>query len=252
MNYNKIAVIITIHNRLAETLECLKSLQKQSIRTEVFLTDDGSDKGVAEKIKEMYPHIRIIEGDGDLYWNRGMYRAWEEAMKNDFDYYLWLNNDTQLVANAIAALLNAANSENNEAIVCGATVNNKVEEKTTYGGYDRNIQIIGLSEKIQYCEFASGNIILIPAKIVKVIGNLDFKYCHSLGDFDYEGRARKKGFKIVQAPNYLGYCERHPKVPKWRDIKIPLSTRIEFLYSPLGRNPIEFFYYDSKQYNYLI
>lgn len=248
----EIAVIITIHNRLKETLECLGSVYKQELDVDIYLTDDGSDKGTSEIIQSKYPKVNIINGDGTLFWNRGMYKAWSAAVNVGYDYYLWLNNDTTLLDNSISILITSSLDEGDNAIVCGSTINNYSEKQMTYGGYDKNINILSLSPVKQYCEFASGNIILVPNKIVKAIGILDFKYRHSLGDFDYEGRARKAGFRIVQAPNYYGVCERHSKIAKWRDTGIPLSERLKFLYSPLGRNPVEFFYYDKRHYNYLV
>ena len=46
-----------------------------------------------EAVGKMFPQVHIIKGDGNLFWNRGMYMAWQAAIKEkDYDFYLWLND----------------------------------------------------------------------------------------------------------------------------------------------------------------
>lgn len=246
MKKKSIAVILTVHNRKVKTLECLSSLFKEHNNFEVFLTNDGCTDGTSEAIATTFPQVHLIEGDGTLFWNRGMYKAFEKASKMEFDFYLWLNDDTVFVSDFIQKLLDCSSSEMNKAIICGATVDNKNTEQVTYGGYTKSVKSLPLSSQKQQCYFASGNILLIPRYVFKKVGLNDFKFRHALGDFDYEGRANKLGIKVVQAPNYLGYCERHSSIPKWRDDNYSIIERIHHLYSPTGRNPYEFIYFDKR------
>ena len=71
----KIAAIMTCHNRKNKTMACLKSLFTIIPETDVYLTDDGSTDGTSEAVLYTYPNVHIISGDGNLYWNRGMYVA---------------------------------------------------------------------------------------------------------------------------------------------------------------------------------
>ena len=77
MKSNYIAVLMTVHNRKHETLACLKSLFQAKIpenySIEVFLTNDGCTDGTPEEIRLLYPSVHILNGSGELYWNRGMY-----------------------------------------------------------------------------------------------------------------------------------------------------------------------------------
>lgn len=80
-----IAVLLTVHNRKEKTLRCLQNLFKQEIPADylidVYLTDDGCTDGTPEAIRAQYPQVHIIKGNGNLFWNRGMYTAWEAATK---------------------------------------------------------------------------------------------------------------------------------------------------------------------------
>ena len=49
--------------------------------------------------------MRLLRGDGSLFWAGGMRLALGEALKGDYDYYVWLNDDTMLDPNAFKTLL---------------------------------------------------------------------------------------------------------------------------------------------------
>ena len=72
-----IAALITCFNRKEKTILCLTNLFKQPLlnnfELDVFLTDDGCTDGTAEAVGKMFPQVHIIKGDGNLFWNRGMY-----------------------------------------------------------------------------------------------------------------------------------------------------------------------------------
>ena len=105
---NRIAVLLTVFNRKKQTILCLDSLFRQEIPEDysisVFLTDDGCTDGTTQAVLQQFPSkVNIIQGDGNLFWNRGMWTAWNIAAKEyDYDFYLWLNDDTVLKEGALA------------------------------------------------------------------------------------------------------------------------------------------------------
>ena len=56
-------------------------------------------------IAEQFPEVTLLHGNGKLYWNGGMRRAFAAAIAGDYDYYLWMNDDTELDDGALAVLL---------------------------------------------------------------------------------------------------------------------------------------------------
>jgi GT2 family glycosyltransferase len=237
-------------------LQCLKALLSQnglgdSYSIEVFLVDDGCTDGTPEAIVKDFPQVNIIQGNGELYWNRGMLLAWETAKTaKDFDYYLWLNDDTFLFDNAFEILLH---DKFPESIICGSTIS-QVDHNTTYGGFINNpYQLLNPNSKYQNSDYCNGNCVIIPKKIFKKIGLLDPFFHHALGDFDYSRRAIKSGFKVLVAPDYIGTCEKHDFMPKWLNTSYNFIDRLKFLYIPLsGCNPFEFFVLDWRSNGLLI
>lgn len=252
----KIAILMTVHNRKEKTLVCIRNILAQKlpshVNLEIFITDDGSTDGTSEAISENFTAINIIKGNGNLFWNRGMNLAWKNASKSNPDYYLWLNDDTILKENAISILIENAHKTNCESIIVGSTTANKSETTITYGGRRKNrkhsLIIPNLEGKLKECDTFNGNIVLIPKAVFQKIGYNDEYFHHSFGDIEYGLRASKYGFKNYIAPGILGYCSRNNPIPIFRRKNTPLLKRYKLLYSPLGYNPKEDYHLNKKFY----
>lgn len=250
----KIAVLLTVFNRKDTTLRCLHQLYAQTsiegIKLDVFLTNDGCTDGTPETVREQYPQVNVIDAHGDLFWNRGMYTAWEEAAKNDYDFYLWLNDDTFTYPYMLKELLSTSKEQNDRAIIVGATETSG-KSKPSYGGRDKDGHIPMPNGKPTEVYCFNGNIVLVPKSVYKRLGKLDFYYTHSKGDIDYGIRATKAGIKIFQVGLFLGICDLHPNIDKWCDPKIPLKERWRLMMRPNGMPPQETFHLE-KQTNVLM
>jgi len=251
---NKIAVILTCHNRREKTLTCLKHLYQNEIirdyEMKIFLVDDGSIDGTSEAVSKEFTEVNIIKGDGSLYWNRGMYKAWTEAVKKNSDFYLWLNDDTFLYEDAIQNMIETSFKVGGEAIIVGSTCSSLNKQITTYGGRQGK-KVIQTDGQIKKCSTFNGNFVLIPHSVYSKLGNLDFKFRHSFGDIEYGMRANRNKINSYVAPNHIGTCERHDSIIKCFSPNIPFLVRFKHFYSPLGMNPFEF-YYMNKKYKGLI
>lgn len=250
-----IAVLLTVFNRKDKTISCLKHLYKmlpfEGYRIDMYLTDDGCTDGTPEAVAELFPQVNIIHAQGDLFWNRGMWVAWDTAAKaKDYDFYLWLNDDTFVHDNMLKVLTDAALETKEKAIIVGATESSD-HSVVTYGGRlnDSNIPIPnGGLIKVDYF---NGNIVLIPQAAYHVLGNLDPYFSHSKGDFDYGLRAKKVGIDIYQAGEVLGECDAHPTIDKWCNPDVPLAQRWKMLNRPNGMPPKETFHLEKRHIGFV-
>lgn len=244
----RIAVLMTVFNRKKQTLLCLDNLFLQelpeSYALDVFLTDDGCTDGTPQAIKEKYPTVNIVGGDGILFWNRGMWAAWDEASKRDYDYYLWLNDDTALYPFAIKELINISNENNRNAIIVGLCEDSN-RTKFTYGGRVKG-KIPPASGKFVKVDYFNGNIVLIPSSVYRVLGNLDPYFTHSKGDFDYGMRAMNEGIEMFQTGMPLGICDSHPSLDKWCNPEFSLKERWKAMWMPNGMPPHETFHLEKR------
>lgn len=247
---NSIAVLLTVHNRKKKTLRCLEKLFQQHIPEgfdiSVFLTDDGCTDGTAETVKTLFPMVHIILGDGSLFWNRGMHKAWETAAK-DFDFYLWLNDDTNITNDCIVRLLSHSADNQDSAIIIGSTCATDNAAKITYGGWKDGKLLTDVS-KPNRCDTMNGNIVLIPKLVYNVLGMNDPTFRHCLGDTDYALRANEHGIACLTGVGVFGECDLHEHPTVWMDPSQPFSKRWKNFFSPLGNNPFEFFYFRRKHF----
>lgn len=168
-----------------------------------------------------------------------------DAAKLDYDYYLWLNDDTMAYPYMLNELLSASNSKNDEAIIIGPTQDTK-HQKTTYGGFLHKGGFVPVDGRLNQIRYFNGNIVLIPRKVFLKLGNLDYHYLHSKGDFDYGLRACEQGICSYQVGRYLGECEEHPDLDKWCIPKFAFRDRWRAMMRPNGMPPGEVFYFAKK------
>lgn len=250
----KIAVLLTVHNRKQKTLACLRGLFKQGIpegyAIEVYLTDDGCTDGTREAVETEFPAVNIVSGDGNLFWNRGMYKAWEAASKAcDYDFYLWLNDDTVLLVDALKAILDEA-CECPDSVIIGSTCSSIDLTKLTYGGYFRGHRIFP-NGQLQDCQTFNGNIVLVPNAVFSRIGNLDWTYQHAMGDVDYGWMVTKAGMNSFISKDFRGICDNNPNPPMWTRVDVSFIDRWKNFHSPLGYSqPGSMFYFNRKNFGF--
>lgn len=243
----RIAVLITCFNRRNVTLRCLEAFSAQSLpecRAEIFVVDDGSSDGTSNAIAGRFPEVRLFAGTGELFWNGGMHMAFGHAMAEDFDYYLWLNDDTVLFTSAISRMLQVAREYQQngvEAIIVGNTVDPNTNQHS-YGGVLKGRGFKPAAFRLvtpnpnhaEACDTMNGNCTLIPRAAVQRIGNLDRRFRHNFGDLDYGLRAKAQGIAIFAAPGFVGECSRNTDAGTWKDQTADLKVRWTRMHSPKG------------------
>ena len=259
-----IAFLMTCFNRRETTLAGLASVRAQKglegCEVAVYLVDDGSKDGTADAVEEQFPEVHLMRGDGSLFWNGGMRKAFAAAMKVGYDGYIWFNDDTVLTEDAVARLLQCEwewKKTHGPAVVVGS-VQDPATGKHTYGGFV--MQRRGLSMGLipvwpdpvspVACDTVNGNFVLVPKEIVEVLGNLEAGFRHQIGDVDYGLRARAAGFDVVLAPGYLGSCSNNSMVGTWRDRTLPFGKRWRNLMSPKGAPIREWLLYTRRHYGW--
>jgi GT2 family glycosyltransferase len=239
-----LAILMTCYNRRETTLRCLERLYAQKlpdgVSFSVFLVDDGCSDGTGVVVKAAHPDIQVIQGTGDLFWCNGMRLAWDHAAKEDPDFYLWLNDDVELLEGAIQRLLScwlsvvggapdgrssAASNQSSvlrapssddlskAVIVVGSTCD-PVTGAHTYGGQRRHgkhpakLEPVPPQDVPVECDTFQGNVVLVPRSVYQKIGNMH-SFGHAMGDTDYGLRAKRAGCRVVVAPGFAGACGKN-------------------------------------------
>ena len=226
----KLAVLIASYNRRDATLCCISQLLPQLGEDDgVYLVDDGSQDGTAAAVVGLNDkRIKVINGDGSLFWTKGMRKAWEVAVaeRQDWDGYLWLNDDTELKPDAIAKMLAVGDGEH---IVVGELENAKGE--IVYGTRPGGL--------------FTGNCVFVPRKVYERLGMICGDYSHAWADSDYAMKANRAGIGVVSA-GVVGKAEGHPNRPSLKGLL--LIERIGMLRNPKGWNLHDLWLYRRRNW----
>jgi GT2 family glycosyltransferase len=244
----RLAVLLTCFNRRQETLACLQALgsniRLDQVEVSVVVVDDGSTDGTADAVRAQFPQVQVVGGYGNLFWCRGMHKAFETALHGGYDYYLWLNDDSLLKPDAVSRLLECEAAlrqrQGKPVIVVGSTVDSKAGH-LTYGGEKQASKLrpttlyrVVPSTVPQRCDSMNGNIVLIPSEIALTVGNLDPAFEHAMGDTDYALRARRLGYEVWVAPGIFGTCGHNLLKGTFMDASLPMSRRWKQMMSRKG------------------
>lgn len=256
----RLAALMAAHNRRDKTLACLRALYANQlpagVRLDVILVDDGSTDGTAAAVRQEFSNVEIIEGNGQLYWNRGMHRAFGRAMEIGFDAYLWLNDDTYLYPDAVLRLLATCTelrARRGRGIIVVGSAQQAVDGQTTYGGVRRlsewrrlKFELVEPREGPVQCETMNGNCVLIPHEVAAAVGNLDARFAHAMGDTDYGLRAGRMGIEPWLAAGHVGTCEKNPGKNTFNDPSLSVGMRWRRMMQPTGLPPASWLVFTRK------
>jgi GT2 family glycosyltransferase len=209
----RIDVLMTSHDRRAQTLDCLRGLARQSaeIDVRVVLVDADSTDGTPEAVLESFPNVVLRRVSDSVYWGEGMRLAGLEV-RSDADFHLWLNDDVVLDAGALANLLELSAPDR---VVVGKL--RDAQGRETYGGLRAGrlkhltMTPVPAAPTPIVVDTMNGNVVLIGREVVERVGLIRGDlFPHAFGDIDFAFRARRAGFEVIQAPGTVGVCARNP------------------------------------------
>lgn len=231
-------LIIPIHNRKFITIQCLGHLKKidDLNRYSVIVVDDGSTDGTSAAVGKLHPEVKLLYGDGNLWWTGTIKKGMEYAYKEGAEYFIWLNDDTLPFPGAIASLVKAcqANPNTIAAAQCYSSADLQIP---TYGGQKRqwlkHISIYAAFNKTAKCDSLAGNLVCLPRSVVDTIGYPpDNKSPHYQGDSIYTWQAKQAGYELEVIGNSIAICEHNPGDPSWLTSDVPIAERWRSLKSP--------------------
>lgn len=222
-----IFVIIANWNGKADTIECLKSLEKATAGKGVatLVVDNGSTDGSAEEISKSFPNIITLENKRNLGFTGGNNVGINYALKQNGNYILLLNNDTIVSEDFLAELLKVADSDPQIGIVVPKiyfapgfefhkdkyldSARGKViwyaggimDWKNIIGSH-RGVDSVdqGQYSRLEETELATGCCMLIKKEVFREVGLLDKNFYLYYEDADFSLKAKKAGFKIFFVP----------------------------------------------------
>lgn len=206
--------------------DCLISIPGSLDTTsyEIIITDNNSNDGSVEYIREHYPNVSVITNSR----NEGYTKAINQALKcSKGDYKVILNPDSILMPNSISQILQFLRSDDSIGIVGPKVIDDSgVFQRSCRRGIARPAAVfsyfLGLSklfpsdkkytgyhlnhlntDDINEVSGVSGSCMVIRKNVIDDIGYFDEQYFAYQEDSDYCLTAKNNGWKIYYYPESI-------------------------------------------------
>lgn len=213
-----IYVVIAVFNRIEATLECLASFEKQTFRDfDITIVDDGSTDGTESRIREKYPEVHILKGDGNLWWTGAMNEGVESVIKKTKpgDFILSINNDVTFESDYLEQLVKT--SEKHGRAMTGSLCRDEANKKDVL---DSGVKIFWKKYRYSQTPFdatkedttdidtISGRGVIVPVEIFEKIGKYQKRWLPHYGaDYEFGFRAKKNGFPLALSYKAIVYLK---------------------------------------------
>ena len=217
-----LAILILNWNGLPDTLACLWSLEEAGYPRAgdaVVVVDNGSTDGTLEEVAERFPWVERIQNGANLGFAAGNNAGLQWALDRKYRYAMLLNNDTEVPAGALDALV--GHMEGHPG--CGAVQpllvlhgdrscidSSGVELFSLPGARDRQIgrPIKEAPKSAEPVFGACAAAALYRVEALKKSGLLDEDFFILLEDVDLSFKIRLAGYDITLVPSAVVYHKR--------------------------------------------
>ena len=208
----KIYVIVPVFNRKSLTERFLHCMRGQRFRNfETIVVDDGSSDGTAELVTKQFEEVRLLRGNGELWWtgaiNLGIRQAMilasaddailviNDDLEIDSDYLeklhrLWKSMPRTLIGSVVVDL------ENPEIIVDGGRIVNWWTAKHRILNVRRKLSAFP-SDQLIDVSLLTGWGTLIPVQVFREVGLYNDRHFQQCGDTELPVRAKNAGYRLV-------------------------------------------------------
>jgi len=203
----KIGVVIPVFNRKFFTRECIQSLRGQTRSVDlIIIVDDGSTDGTSEMLRDEFPEVIVLNGDGHLFWTASINLGIKHALSLGMDYILTMNNDTKATPSFVEKMVWGAVQK--PLALIGALDIDMTTQQPYYGGEyihwwtGTSTFLLNKLRKdeqhgLHQVSLFPGRGLLIPKEVFIKIGLFEEKQLpHYMADYDFTLMANRNGFPV--------------------------------------------------------
>lgn len=241
----RVSIVTPVHNRREITLQCLRSLariDKTGLEVLTIIVDDGSTDGTTDAIKSQFQEVKVIQGDGNLWFTEGTNVGVRAALEDKPDYILTINDDSVFDENFLIRMIETA--EKYPRSVIGSLLllwdtphklfQTAPKWDTWSGGWRhwQNQTVWSIPQDPFEVDLIVGNCVLFPVKAFQECGLMDSKRYPNFGDAEYTPRLKKRGWKLLIEPRARVFCQPN-NVPA-KVAKMSVKQKFDALFINLG------------------
>jgi GT2 family glycosyltransferase len=210
----KVVAVIPVHNRVDQTLRCLRSLRAGTVSPDAVVVDDGSSDGTRQRVRREFPGVVTLRADGDQWWAGATNLGVEHALAHGADYVLTVNNDAVLDRRALEALLDAE-QVSPRSLLASQRYDLDEPGRCWSAGvfFDWHSPVIlrpaptGGEGPIPV-DATGAHSLLVPRQCFEEIGLFDAEALpQNWADYDFQLRARAAGWRVLSVPRSIVHVD---------------------------------------------
>jgi len=227
MNPPSVHIVILNWNGLADTLECLESIERLCYpNVKTIVVDNGSGSIEAESIQQAFPGVKVLKQSENLGFCGGCNIGIEYALNHNADYIMLLNNDALVLPDLIEKLLSGLSGLENVGAVSPLIFYYPAVDKIWFSrakwiperaafslAPDRRGTTELQNDPPYRTEFACGCCLLAPADVFRKEGLLDERYFAFYDEAEWCSRIRRNGLESYVIPSATVYHKGSRSTP---------------------------------------
>ncbi len=194
------SVAVVSHNRADRLRKCLESLERAEgrERLQLIVVENGSRDGSA-KVVEEFPDVQHIRLPKNFGLTKAMNLGWRAA---DAEYVLFLHEDTEVEAGAVALLADALDADATVAAVCPLLVDEAGNPAPQLGSLppDGEWEPAEAGTEPVAVDYPRGAAVMARVFLIKAVRQIDERYGQFGGDADLAAQILRAGKKILLIP----------------------------------------------------
>jgi GT2 family glycosyltransferase len=226
MTHSPFVVIIILNwNNLRDVIRCLESIHHHDyLNFKVIVVDNGSETKPDQYIHEKFPDVEMVSSHKNLGYTGGNNLGIIKGLELQAEYFWLLNGDAIATRDCLSLLIEYAETHKEAGlispVICSSTDNNQIlycgsyiDFENQYGLTAKKIEDIKVWQDMEPKRIALwGTALLIPKRVVEVVGYLNDKLFAYYEDMDYSARVIKAGFenKVVTDAKVFHRSEGNP------------------------------------------
>jgi len=234
--------VILNWNGIDDTLECLASIAKLSYsNVKTIVVDNGSEGDQANAIAKAFPSIMVLAQPENLGFCGGCNVGIKEALANNADFVMLLNNDALVSPNLLEGLIAGYSAKRNVSAVSPVIIEYPGRDRLSVTDVRWNpltarfdlAQPSDVYESFQTrepyrTEFACGCCLFASADVFREYGLLDERYFAFFDEAEWCSRLRRHGLESYIVPSTFVYHKGGRSTPSL--VSAYLMTRNRLLW----------------------
>jgi len=206
--------VILNYNNAAETIECVRSLERSTYpNLSILVVDNGSTDGSEQLIRGACPGVEILQTGRNLGFAAGNNAGIARALARGAAYVLILNNDTLVDPHFLEPMVEALEADHRAAAAGGTICYHPETEKVWYAGgsinpwrasafvhhLDAPYASLDLEHTVDV-SFITGCMMLVRAVALATAGTFDERFFMYLEDTNLCARLQSHGYRLLYVP----------------------------------------------------